>query len=107
MAFLAIAAALPYFNTLRNGLVSDDEMQVLHNPYIRNFHYLANIFTTQATSYIPGMPNFYRPLMNVGYLLCYQVFGFRIFGYHLANVVLNAAVVCASLSTHQAPVPES
>ena len=53
MAFLAVAAALPYLNTLRNGFVSDDEMQVLDNPYIRNFHYLAKIFTTQATSYVP------------------------------------------------------
>ena len=94
MAFLAVAAALPYLNTLRNGFVSDDEMQVLKNPYIRNLHYLAKIFTTQATSYIPEMPNFYRPLMNVGYLLCYRVFGLHAFGYHLANIVLHAAVVC-------------
>jgi Flp pilus assembly protein TadD len=95
MTFLAVAAALPYLNTLRNGFVSDDELQVLHNPYIRNFHHLASISTSQATSYIPEMPNFYRPLMNVGYLLCYQVFGSRAFGFHLANVVLHAVVVCA------------
>jgi hypothetical protein len=95
MAFLAVATALPYLNTLGNGFVSDDDTQVLQNPYIRNFRYLAKIFTTQATSYLPGSPNFYRPLMNVGYLLCYQVFGPRAFGYHLANVLLHAVVVCA------------
>jgi hypothetical protein len=39
MAFLMVAAALPYLNALRNGFVSDDEVQVLHNPYIRSFHY--------------------------------------------------------------------
>jgi Tfp pilus assembly protein PilF len=95
MAFLALGAALPYLNTLRNGFVSDDGMQVSNNPYIRNFHYLGRIFITQATSYVAGMPNFYRPLMNVGYLLCYQVFGSRAFAFHLANVVLDALVVCA------------
>jgi len=95
MAFLAVAAALPYLNTLRNGFISDDDMQVVRNPYIRNLHYLARIFTTQATSYVPQMPNFYRPLMNVGYLLCYQVFGPRAFAFHLANVVLHAVVVGA------------
>ncbi len=95
MAFLAVAAALPYLNTLRNGFVSDDDMQVLYNPYVRNFHYLAKIFTSQATSHAPGWPNYYRPLMNVGYLLCFQVFGLRASGYHLANVVLHVAVVCA------------
>jgi Flp pilus assembly protein TadD len=96
MAFLAVGAALPYLNTLRNGFASDDHTQVLHNPYIRNFHYLAKIFTTPAMSQIGAVsPNYYRPLMNVGYLLCYQVFGLRAFGYHLANLVLHVAVVCA------------
>jgi Flp pilus assembly protein TadD len=95
MAFLAVAAALPYLNTLRNGFVSDDEMQVLHNPYIRNFHYWARIFTTPVASYVGvKAPNYYRPLMNVGYLLCYQVFGLHPFGFHLANVVLHVLVVC-------------
>jgi tetratricopeptide (TPR) repeat protein len=96
MAFLAVAAALPYLNTLRNGFVSDDEMQVLHNPYIRSFHYLTRIFTSAATSQIGAQrANYYRPLMNVGYLLCYQVFALRAFGYHLANLLLHLVVVCA------------
>jgi tetratricopeptide (TPR) repeat protein len=92
---LAVAAALPYLNTLRDGFVSDDGMQILQNPYIRSFHYLARIFTTQATSYIPGMPNFYRPLMNIGYLVCYQIFGPHPFGFHLVNVTLHLLVVLA------------
>ena len=95
MAFLVVGAALPYLNTLRNGFVSDDEFQVLQNPYIRNFHFLAKIFTTQATSHISGWPNYYRPLMNVGYLLCYKVFGPHPFGFHLVNLVFHVMVVGA------------
>jgi tetratricopeptide (TPR) repeat protein len=95
MAFLAVAAALPYLNTLHNGFVADDLAQVLRSPYIRDFHHLAKIFTTQAASYLPGTPIHYRPLMNVGYLLCYQIFGLRAFGYHLANLILETLVVCA------------
>jgi len=95
MAILAVAAALPYLNTLRNGFVSDDRTQVLENPYIHSFRYLAKILMSQATSHAPGWPNYYRPLMNVGYLLCYQVFGLHAFGYHLANVVIHVVVVCA------------
>jgi len=98
VAFLAVGAALPYLNALRNGFVADDVTQVLQNPYIRSFHYLAKIFTSQATSYVPEMPNFYRPLMNLGYLLCYQVFGPRAFGFHLVNLVLHVVVVCAVFS---------
>jgi 4-amino-4-deoxy-L-arabinose transferase-like glycosyltransferase len=33
--------------------------------------------------------------MNFGYLLCYQVSGSHAFGYHLANILLHAVVVCA------------
>jgi tetratricopeptide (TPR) repeat protein len=96
LAFLVVGAALPYLNTLRNGFVSDDEMQVLDNPYIRNFHHLAKIFTTPVSSYLGAEAlKYYRPLMNVGYLLCYQVFGPHPFGFHLANIVLHGAVVCA------------
>ena len=95
MALLGLAAALPYLNTLRNGFVSDDVLQVLGNPFIRNFHYLATIFTTRAMSHIPGMANYYRPLMNLAYLFCYQVFGPRASAFHLVNVVLHAMVVCA------------
>jgi len=95
MAFLAVGAALPYLNALRNGFVADDLRQVLQNPFIRSFHHVAGIFTTQATSYAPGWPNYYRPLMNLGYLLCYQVFGLRAFGFHLVNGVLHVVVVAA------------
>jgi len=95
IAFLVVGAALPYLNTLRNGFVSDDEVQVLDNPYIHSFHHWAKIFTTQVASHGGvNTPNYYRPLMNVGYLLCYQVFGPHPFGFHLVNVLLNAAVVC-------------
>jgi Flp pilus assembly protein TadD len=98
MAFLAVAAALPYLNCLRNGFVSDDETQVLQNPYVRNFHHLAKIFSTQVFSYVgPKVPkpNYYRPLMNLGYLLCYQVFGAHPSGFHLVNLALHVVVVGA------------
>jgi tetratricopeptide (TPR) repeat protein len=96
IAFLVVGAALPYLNTLRNGFVSDDGMQVLDNPFIRNFHFWTKIFTTPVSSYVGvETPKYYRPLMNVGYLLCYQVFGPHPFGFHLVNVVLHAAVVGA------------
>jgi len=96
MAFLAVAAAVPYLNTLRNGFVSDDKMQVLHNPYITSFHYLTKIFTTPVASYVGAkMPNYYRPIMNLGYLLCYQVFGPHAFGFHLVNLLLHILIVGA------------
>ncbi len=93
---LALCAALPYANTLLNGFVYDDTTQVLRNPYIRNFSYLKAIFTHTAWGYMgaQGLTNYYRPLMDLGYVLCHEIFGFRAWGYHLVNVAFNLAVVC-------------
>ncbi len=97
VGLLALAAVLPYLNTLFNAFVYDDMTQVLNNPYIVNFRHLRQIFGSSVWSYVgqQGVTNYYRPLMTFGYLLCYQVFGKVAFGFHLVNIVLHAGVVCA------------
>jgi len=96
LALLILVALLPYLNSLWNGFVQDDNRQVVTNPYLRSFSHLREILTTNVWSYVgaQGMTNYYRPLMTLGYLLCYQFLGPLAYGFHLANVVLNAAVVC-------------
>jgi protein O-mannosyl-transferase len=95
LGLLFLVAVLPYLNTLRNGFVYDDDGQVLHNPYIRDFSHLREIFTTEVLSYksVGTAPNYYRPLMNFGYLLCYHLFGPRAYGFHLVNLLLHGLVV--------------
>src|SRR6516164_3372438 len=95
MGFLFLVALLPYVNTLRNGFVYDDEEQVLSNPYIRDFHHLREIFTTDVLSYqgFSVSANYYRPMMNFGYLLCFRVFGPRAYAFHLVNLLLHGFVV--------------
>jgi protein O-mannosyl-transferase len=93
---LAALAVLPYLNSLRNGFVYDDSDQVLNNPYLRNFHHLREIFTSSVWSFMGdfrGSTNYYRPVMSLGYLFCYQVFGPRAWGFHLANLLANVGVV--------------
>lgn len=96
LVLLALGSALPYLNTLSNGFVFDDKTQVLNNPYILSFSHLRAIFTSSAWSYAgaAGATNYYRPVMNLGYLLCYKLFGASAYGFHLASVLLNAVVVC-------------
>lgn len=93
---LILFSVLPYSNTLLNGFISDDITQILDNPYILSFRHLGKIFTTTVWSYVGngGYTNYYRPLMTFGYLLCFQVFGPEPYGYHLANILLHAGVVC-------------
>ncbi len=93
---LVLCTLIPYANTLLNGFVYDDNTQVMNNPYIQNFHHLREIFTTTVWSYIgtQGVTNYYRPIMTAGYLMCYRVFGPLAYGFHLASLLLHAAVVC-------------
>src|SRR5208337_3080893 len=96
LAVLILVATLPYLNSLLNGFVQDDNRQVVSNPYLRSFSHLREIFATNVWSYVgaQGATNYYRPLMTFGYLFCYQFLGPLAYGFHLANVVLNAGVVC-------------
>jgi len=94
---LIFGSSLPYLNSLANRFVYDDDTQILTNPYIRDFSHLKAIFTTSVWSYAGGaraVTNYYRPVMTIGYLLCYQVFGYRAWGFHMVSLALNATVVC-------------
>ena len=93
---LAALAVLPYLNSLRNGFVYDDFDQILVNPYIRNFHHLREIFTSSVWSFMGdfrGSTNYYRPIMSLGYLFCYQLAGPRALLFHLVNLLANEGVI--------------
>jgi tetratricopeptide (TPR) repeat protein len=96
LSLLALAAIIPYSNTLLNSFIYDDITQVTNNPYLQSFRHIPQIFTTTVWSYVgaEGVTNYYRPMMTLGYLLCYQIFGPIAYEFHLMNVVLHAGVVC-------------
>ncbi|HMD84967.1 MAG TPA: tetratricopeptide repeat protein [Terriglobia bacterium] len=97
LSLLVALASLPYLNTLLNSFVYDDDTQVLNNPYLHSLHYLPRIFSTTVWSYVGGARgriDYYRPVMTLGYLICYRLFGPLASGFHLVSIVLHAAVVC-------------
>jgi tetratricopeptide (TPR) repeat protein len=89
-------ATLPYLNILFNDFVYDDDNQVMHNPYVRSFRYLKEIFTTHVWSFrgLTSVGNYYRPMMTLGYLICYRIFGMRAYGFHLVSLLLHVLIVC-------------
>ncbi len=95
LSFLSLASIICYANTLLNGFVYDDKIQILSNPYIKSWQYLPKIFGTTVWSFIgaAGDTNYYRPMMTFTYLLLWQTFGDLPFGYHLFNILLNTLVV--------------
>jgi Tfp pilus assembly protein PilF len=96
IALLLFLAILPYLNTLQNGFVYDDNNEVLTNPYIRSFAHVGDIFSTRILAHLGarGATNYYRPISIFGFLICYQLFGLLPYGFHLANLVLHALIVC-------------
>jgi tetratricopeptide (TPR) repeat protein len=95
ITILVACATLPYLNILVNGFVYDDNTQVVANPYVKSFRYLKEIFTSNVWSFAGvHASNYYRPMMTLGYLVCYKVFGLKAYGFHLASLVLHALVVC-------------
>jgi tetratricopeptide (TPR) repeat protein len=94
-ACLFLIGVLPYLNTLWASFVYDDNYQIVENPYVRSFRYLKQILTTPVWSfkYSRVPTNYYRPLMSMEYLVLYKVYGPLAYVFHLANVLMEAAVV--------------
>jgi protein O-mannosyl-transferase len=96
IGLLLLLAILPYVNTLQNGFVYDDNNEVLTNPYIRSFFHVGDIFSTRILAHLGarGATNYYRPISIFGFSLCYKLFGLLPYGFHLANLLLHALIVC-------------
>jgi tetratricopeptide (TPR) repeat protein len=96
LTLLLLLAILPYVNTLQNGFVYDDNNEVLTNPYIRSFSHVGDIFSTRILAHLGarGATNYYRPISIFGFLICYKLFGLLPYGFHLANLLLHALIVC-------------
>jgi len=95
LACLLLLSFLVYMNSIPNGFVYDDHSQIERNPYVHSFHYIGKIFGSSllAQQGKQAAPNFYRPMQNFEFLLCYKLFGLFPYGFHLINVLLNCVVL--------------
>ena len=91
---LLLSLAL-YVNTMFNGFVSDDHLQVEQNPYIRSFKDAPQLLTNPVWFLVgkESLATYYRPVMSFGFLIGYKLFGLSPYGYHLMNVLLHMTVV--------------
>ena len=77
---------LLYANSLVNGFTMDDELYIQRNPQVTQ-HSLQLLFQPNAAS------NVFRPLTFASFAMNWIVAGYGPFGYHLVNLLLQAAVV--------------
>jgi hypothetical protein len=89
------AVAIAFGSTLTFGFVWDDHFLIGDSYLIRSWRSLPTIFATHFWAGHADWRMYYRPLINVSYLVDYHVWGLNPFGYHLTNVLLHAAVCLA------------
>lgn len=95
LGVLLLLSFLPYANAVVNGFVYDDHTQIERNPYVHSIKYIGKIFDSSlaAEQGKQVLPNYYRPLINFTFLVCYELFGLSPYGFHLISILLNCVVV--------------
>lgn len=91
-ALLCLVALLVYAHTIPYEFVYDDEVQVLRNPWIRDWSKVGEFFTTDvwAFSRTDRVTNYYRPFHMIAHAVGYSLSGLEPEGYHLLNILLHA-----------------
>ena len=76
-----------YANSLGNGFVSDDEVQIVKNVMIKDLRLLPMLVTKAYFSY--AYEANYRPVVTFSYFVDYWLWGLNPFGFHLTNLLLH------------------
>jgi hypothetical protein len=73
------SAVLPYLISLRYGFVYDDDVQVLANPAILDWHFVPAYFLKPIAGFYSGVhsAHYYRPMFFLWLRLNYFLFGPR------------------------------
>ena len=96
LILLAVSLAV-YANSLRNGFVADDDVQILRNSFVTDYHSLPDFFTTNAWGFAgTNLSNYYRPLQLLIYSSEYAAYGEEPWAWHLLNLCVNAGAIAAA-----------
>jgi protein O-mannosyl-transferase len=91
LALLCLVSLLIFIHTISFEFVFDDQTQILHNPWIRDWSKVGNFFTTDvwAFSRTDEASNYYRPLHMFAHAVGYSLSELKPAGYHLINILLH------------------
>jgi len=92
---LVLVVALVHVNSVSNGFVYDDNVQILQNPWIKDINYIGKIFTSDVWAYYQTAEasNYYRPLANIFYMVTWHFAGADAGAFHAVNIFLHISVV--------------
>jgi protein O-mannosyl-transferase len=93
----ALVALLVYLPTLKYDFVWDDGQLVVNNQFLARTNpielFAKGFWNNPETGPSQDDATYYRPLTNLSLYVDRKVWGLRPTGYHLSNVVINAAAV--------------
>ena len=92
VVFVVWAGAVTFGNTLSYGFVWDDHFLIGDSYFVRHWSAIPEIFASHFWAGHADWKMYYRPLINLTYLVEYHLWGLRPLGYHLTNVVTHLAV---------------
>jgi tetratricopeptide (TPR) repeat protein len=92
LILIAAVAILIFVRSLPYAFVYDDELQVLENPWIRDWSQVLRFFSTHVWAFArtQTISNYYRPLHMVTYAVAYSIGGLKPHVFHLINILIHA-----------------
>ncbi len=90
-ALVALVAFLGVARSISFDFVDDDRLQILRNPWIRDWSNVVRFFTTDIWAFASTntASNYYRPLHMLVYAAANSISGLEPQGYHLFNILLH------------------
>lgn len=85
---VGLVAFAVYANSLLNSFVYDDEFLVLGDASITSVSNAPKFFTGKE-GFNQVFARYYRPIVSLSYLIDYELWNFKPFGFHLTNVLLH------------------
>jgi Tfp pilus assembly protein PilF len=97
IVLILAATFLAYAGTLTFQFVSDDEFQIVNNPFIESWQNVPRFFTAHSWSHSdPNLQgNYYRPVALLWLLINHQLFGLNPSLWHLTTVLAHLAATLA------------
>jgi Tfp pilus assembly protein PilF len=92
---IAFATSLAFGNTLSFGFVWDDHFLIGGSAFVRSWDALPRILASHFWAGHADWRMYYRPLINVSFLVDFQLWGLNPLGYHLTNVLVHLGVSLA------------
>jgi protein O-mannosyl-transferase len=91
---VALAAVLPFLNSLSGDFVWDDRTLVLQDYKLQHPKYFTSFFLRDYFEHADEeiKYGYYRPLVSLSLMADFALWGPRPFGFHLTNVLLHAGV---------------